>query len=226
MDHLSNLPTVAVLLEDLQRLIEFAGIIAFAATGAVAAVQRQMHLLGAVALGCTVAIGGGTLRDVLLNRTVFWVQDPSFAVVAAVAALIVILLGRVPAFAKLRRYPSVDVVTAAGMAIFVTVGTDIALAAGAHVVAAVAVGAINGVGGGFLRDIATDTLPAVLHRSKLHAASAIAGGAAYIGFLGVGVGVIASFWISVTVAFVVRSRSIANASARWRRRCRRRPGGI
>ena len=104
----------------LQTVMEYAGVVAFAISGALVAGRKRMDIVGVVMLGSIVAVGGGTIRDVLVGELpVFWVDDPTFIVVGAVTALATIPLARSGTLAVMQHYNLVRLSDSAGMALFV-----------------------------------------------------------------------------------------------------------
>ncbi|WP_309114932.1 trimeric intracellular cation channel family protein [Saccharothrix sp.] len=151
--------------------LELIGIAAFAASGALAAVRSRLDVFGVIVLALTTALGGGTIRDVLLDVTpptalVTW----PYLAVAGGTGLVVFLFH--PTVAKLRR--SVLVLDAVGLGLFVTAGTNTALNLGAPPYAACLVGMTTGIGGGALRDVLLREIPLVLRR-EIYAVAALAG---------------------------------------------------
>ena len=167
-----------------------------------------MDLAGVVVLGCLVSVGGGTMRDLLLGRSVFWVSNPTFVLVAAVTALAVVPLARTRVLDVLDRYRVVQVVGAAGMALFAVIGTNIALVAGSNRAAAVIVGVVSGVGGGVIRDIFADQIPEVLRNGQVYASAALVGATVYVVLLELDVSVVLAFWIAFSVILAARTLSL------------------
>jgi uncharacterized membrane protein YeiH len=213
MNPITQVPTFVGLLGDLQEVVECTGTVAFAITGAVAAGRKKMDLVGVIALGCLVSVGGGTMRDLLLARPVFWVSNPTFVLVAAVTALAVVPLARTRALDVLDRYRVVQVVGAAGMALFAVIGTNIALADGSNRAAAVIVGVVSGVGGGVIRDIFADQIPEVLRNGQVYASAALVGATVYVVLLDLDVSVVPAFWIAFTVIFAARTLTLYSGLA-------------
>lgn len=154
--------------------LDLLGVAVFAISGTLQAARRRLDPFGALALAVVTAIGGGTLRDLLLDqRPIFWISAPDY--------LLVIALGR--RFTPPRQI--LAIADAAGLALFTVSGTEIAARAGVHPAIAVVMGAITGCAGGILRDILCAELPLVLHRD-IYATAALAGGSAYLllGLLG------------------------------------------
>ncbi|WP_278236603.1 trimeric intracellular cation channel family protein [Isoptericola sp. AK164] len=202
---LTESDTVAATLGVVQRVLEYLGTVAFAISGAFAAGRKQMDLVGVVALGATVAVGGGTLRDLLLGETpVFWVTEPTFLLVGAATALLVVPLARTRTLDVLRRLQVIEVSDAAGMALFVVIGTNVALSAGASAVSAAVVGVVAGVGGGVFRDVLANELPEVLSNAQFYATAALLGAAVHLGLLELDVDPAVVFWVPIAVILTVR----------------------
>lgn len=204
MNPSSQVPAIVTVLSDFQEILEYTGTVAFAITGAVAAGRKKMDVLGVVVLGCLVAVGGGTVRDLLLGRPVFWIKDPTFVVVAAISALTVVPLARTKALDVLERYRVLAVLGSAAMALFVVIGTNIALVAGANGVAAVIVGVISGVGGGVIRDLVADQVPEVLRNGEIYASAALVGSTVYVVLVEFRASILVAFWIAIAVIFTTR----------------------
>jgi uncharacterized membrane protein YeiH len=189
--------------------MEYAGTIAFAISGALVAGRKHMDIVGVAVLGTIVAVGGGTTRDLLLGDVpVFWVSNPTFVIVGAIAALATIPLFKTGTLAVMQHYNLVQLSDAAGMALFVVTGTNVALAAGADDLAAAIVGVIAGVGGGILRDVMANKIPDVLTNGQFYASAAFAGALLYMLLLQLPVSPLVVVWIPILVIFGIRSLSI------------------
>ena len=168
----------------LVRLLDLIGIGVFAVSGALAAGRKRLDLLGVFVLAAVTAIGGGTVRDLLLARQpIVWLTDTTYlgVIVAAVAVTF--------AFVRWRRPPlaSLLVADALGLALFSVAGAQIAEAAGLPAVSVVVLGTMTGVGGGVIRDVLSAEVPFVLRRGNLYASAVIFGIAAYLLLVSVGV---------------------------------------
>ncbi len=158
-------------------LIDLAGVAVFAVSGVLAAGRKQLDLFGVVVLAMVTAIGGGTLRDVLMDRgEVFWMSDPTYLVVITLVALATV------AWVRRRRPPehSLEVADAAGLAFFVVSGGQIASEAGLPAVSVLVVGMMTGVAGGMIRDVLTAEIPFILRHRQLYATAALAGVALWL----------------------------------------------
>lgn len=192
----------------LRTVLEYVGVIAFAVSGAVAAGKKRMDVVGAVVLACVVAVGGGTLRDLLLDIPVFWLANPAFLIVSAVVGLGVAVYARWHPPDKLGRNRIVQVSDAAGLAVFVVVGTGIALDAGASYLVAGLMGIVTGVGGGIVRDVLAAEVPEVFRNGQFYATAALAGAASYAGLLALGAARPIVFWVPIAVVLAVRLGSL------------------
>lgn len=161
----------------LLRLTDLLGVAVFAISGALAAGRKSLDLLGVVVIATVTAIGGGTTRDVLLDRhPVFWVADPTYLLVITAVAL-----GTV---AYTRRYVvpanALAIADALGLAFFVIGGAQVAEALHLPAISIIVMGVITGTFGGLVRDVLTNEIPFVLGRGELYATTAIIGVAAYL----------------------------------------------
>lgn len=157
-------------------VLDLIGVAVFAISGALAAGRRGLDLLGVIALGAATAIGGGTIRDVLLSRhPIFWLTDPAYLLVIVGASLLTV------AYARWRPPPraALQVADALGLALFSVVGAQIAEGAGLPAVSGVLLGTMTGTAGGVMRDVLSAEVPLVLRRGNLYASAAIAGTTIY-----------------------------------------------
>ena len=167
----------------LARVLDLLGIGVFAVSGALAAGRKRLDLLGVFVLASVTAIGGGTIRDLLLDRQPVWLTDATYLGVIVVAVAITF------AYVRWRRPPlaSLLVADALGLALFSVAGAQIAENAGLPAVAVVVLGTLTGVGGGVIRDVLSAEIPFVLRRGNLYASTVIVGVAAYLALESVGV---------------------------------------
>ena len=160
----------------LLQLIDLVGVGVFAVSGALAAGRKRLDLLGVVVIAMVTAIGGGTTRDLLLDRTVFWTTQPRYLWVIVAAALLTVLWTR--------RFRPPDralaVADALGLALFAIAGAQIAERVGLPGIVCVIMGTITGVAGGMIRDVLTNEIPMVIRRGQIYATAAIAGIVVYL----------------------------------------------
>lgn len=186
-------------------LIEMLGVAVFAVSGALAAGRKSMDLLGVVVIAMVTATGGGTLRDLLLDRSVFWIVQPQFLVVIAIAALLTV------PYVRFARPPEkfLLVADALGLALFSIAGARIALGLGQPALIAVVMGTITGVFGGVLRDVLCNEIPMTLRKGHIYATAAIAGCALMVLLLHFGASAGASAGAGMGTIAVLRLGAIA-----------------
>jgi len=183
------------------------GTAVFAMSGALAAGRKQMDLFGVLVLAVVTAIGGGTLRDLILGETpVSWIQDPTLIWVASAAGLATILLVRI----RLLHRKLLPLADALGLATFCVTGAERALAAGVDPSIAVLLGVISGIVGGIIRDVLCGEVPLIL-RSELYATPALLGAVVMVGLASVLPGTALASWIGLLAAFGLRL-----AALRWK----------
>lgn len=162
----------------LMMFITYLGVIAAAVSGVIEAKRKDMDVVGACTVGFITALGGGTLRDLLLGQTpVFWVQDQSFAIMALVVAVITFYSSRFLRFTS----QSILVPDALGLGMFSVLGASYGLKADATLFVAVLMGVTTGVFGGILRDVICNEIPYVFARSaQLYATCSFAGALLFV----------------------------------------------
>lgn len=158
---------------DLSAMAGLAGAAVCAASGALAAGRKRLDLIGASFLASATALGGGTLRDLLLNlHPVFWVARPAVlwtTLVATALALLWVRFARPP-------WRALQVADAMGLAFFTISGAQVAEAAGQSGVVVVVMGLLTGVAGGVIRDVLAGEIPLLFRPSEpLYATASLAG---------------------------------------------------
>lgn len=162
------------MISDILTIIGWCGVVSFAISGALVASRKELDFIAFVLFGTITGIGGGTFRDLVLGHVpVFWVKQPAYLVVCALASAATFFLAHL-AESRLRLLLWLD---AAGMAIFCVLGAQAAEAHGVAV--ALACGVITSVAGGFVRDMLGAEVPVIL-RGEIYATAGLAGAAAYL----------------------------------------------
>jgi len=187
----------------MENLFYWAGMLAVAVnalTGVLDAGRKNMDLIGVVMVGAATALGGGTVRDVLLQRPVFWISDQVYLVVALATTLIIFFVVR-----GLRLPPRLFLIPdALGLALFTIVGTQIALEWHAPWLVASLLGMITSVVGGVLRDVLCNEVPLVFVRGELYASAAWTGALMLIGLQMLGVSPVIAAWAGMATVLGVR----------------------
>jgi len=156
---------------------EVAAIFAGALSGGILAVNRKFDITGVLLLAVVNGLGGGIMRDVLLQNQGIFALDTSYALYAVLAASVVAMFFASIA-EKLR--PALIVVDALSLSLFCLVGADKALVGGLTATSAVLIGTITSAGGGVLRDILCAREPQILRRGSLYGLAAIVGSSVYV----------------------------------------------
>ncbi|KRE06515.1 hypothetical protein ASE63_23960 [Bosea sp. Root381] len=191
-------------------MIEFAGVSVFALTGALVAARKGMDPFGFILLASVTGAGGGTLRDLLLNRSVWWVDAPLGVVVCIAVALIAWIVafvrpGLLDDWGAKRLLIWAD---AAGLSLFAVVGTKTALAADVPLLSAIALGAMTASFGGILRDILAGDRAMVLWSRDFYVTAAACGAATTALMTHFGFGPLAVMTGGLAAGFGLRAGSI------------------
>jgi len=195
-------------MSDALLVVSIVGTIAFALSGVMAAAEAEMDWLGAVVLAAVAAIGGGTVRDLLLGETpVFWIEDEWPLIAALVTAAVAILALRIRPSADPRRSTLYVASDAVGLGAFVVVGTSVALDAGASYFIAAVMGVITGVGGGVLRDVLARRTPIVLV-GEIYAVAGLLGAAVQLALHEFGAAANLEIWLSLAIIVAVRAIAV------------------
>lgn len=184
--------------------LDLAGVAVFAASGVLAARDRDLDLLGVLMVATLTAIGGGTLRDLLLDRhPMFWIVDTWYLIVIIAATLATIL------YLRLRPPPgkSFLVADALGLALFALSGAKLTLLAGHSPLIVVLMGTMTGVTGGVLRDVVTARIPLIMQK-EIYATAAIAGIVVYLALHTMGVASTPAFAAGIVVVVLLRLLAI------------------
>ncbi len=185
--------------------LEMLGTAAFAVSGALAASRKRMDIFGFCVLALMPAVGGGTIRDIIIDRVpVFWVADNRYIAVAIIAALVVF-------FAPHRR-PGIrrEILIwtdALGLALFAALGTEICLQYDTGPLVAVMLGVTTAVTGGMIRDIICNEIPLILSR-EIYATAAFAASLAFVAGDKLALSDNASLAIAVVTGLLIRGLAI------------------
>ena len=175
-------------------LLDYAGVAVFAATGALSASRKQLDIVGFIFLAAITGIGGGTLRDVILNIPVFWVGNTDYVLICTVAAIVVFFTAHKVA----SRWKWLLWLDAIGLAAFAAMGAAKGFAITGSPVVAIITGMLTATFGGILRDIVAGE-PSVLLRPEIYITAAGAGAGAYV----LADSMLAAPNVSATIAFIV-----------------------
>lgn len=157
-------------------IIDYLGTFAFAISGIRLASAKKFDWFGAYVVGLVTAIGGGTIRDLLLDQTPFWMLQPSYLIVSGLALVTVIAFGKY----LIELNSTFFIFDAIGLGLFVVVGLEKTLAAGFPFWIVILMGMITGSAGGIIRDILINEVP-LIFRKDIYALACVAGGLVFYG---------------------------------------------
>lgn len=186
--------------------ISYFGDVVFAVSGALTAARYRMDILGFVLIGTITGIGGGTMRDLLLGRTVWWTQQP-FELGLCVAAALLTYFALPYVKSNQTRQTAMVWADTLGLSVFGVLGCHTALAFGTPVSIAIFMGMITAAGGGMVRDVLTNTQPMILG-GQVYATAALLGSASYAGLLHLGVQETVSELVACSAAFALRASAV------------------
>lgn len=156
-----------------------------AATAAIQATRQQFDLFGAIVLGVVTAVGGGTLRDLLIGATpVFWLTDMTYLFASVPVAFATYYVSKAYGQQGGKRLQILQYLDGIGLALFTLSGVQIALLHELPFFSVVVLGCITGVAGGMFRDMLSGLQPAIL-KQDLYATISLFGGLIYLGMLNV-----------------------------------------
>ena len=182
-------------------IIEFIGTFAFAISGIRMAAAKHFDWFGGFVCGFAVAIGGGTIRDVMLGVTPFWMTSSIYFTCTIIALLVGILFSK-----KLSRMENAWLITdTLGLAMFTIAGLQKTLQYGHPFWVAIVMGCITGVAGGGIRDVLLNQEP-IIFQKDIYAMASVAGGLIYwlLAALGINIGItsIVTFFVICLVRYV------------------------
>ncbi|HEX4327417.1 MAG TPA: trimeric intracellular cation channel family protein [Burkholderiales bacterium] len=186
-------------------ILDLLGVAVFAVSGALAAGRLGLDLLGVVVLASVTAIGGGTLRDMLMDRhPVFWIADSRYLMVILAAALLTFAGGTMVAPAA----NALLIADALGLALFAITGAQVAEQRGLSPLIVVLMGTMTASAGGVLRDVLSGVVPLLL-RKDIYASAAVAGIVLYLVLQRAGVKREAAFGMGIAAVASIRLAAIA-----------------
>lgn len=156
------------------QILEFIGTFAFAISGIRLASAKQFDWFGAIVVGLATACGGGTIRDLLLDVTPFWMTDPIYIICTVLALLWVVLFGKY----LIHLHNTFFVFDSIGLALFTVVGVEKTLMLGYPFWVAIIMGSITGAAGGVIRDVFINEIP-LIFRKEIYAIACVVGGLCY-----------------------------------------------
>ncbi|MBE1285896.1 MAG: trimeric intracellular cation channel family protein [Rhodobacteraceae bacterium] len=187
-------------------LLDYASVLVFALTGALVASRAQLDLVGFAFVACLTAVGGGTVRDLLLNRDpVFWIAQPAYILLASAAALLVFFTAHLVE----SRQRWVIWLDSFALAIAVSAGAGVAMQMDQPAVIVVLMGMSTGCMGGLMRDVVCNEVPLVLKQGELYVSCAMAGASVGVGLTMIGLPPLQALAACALSCWTLRAGSIA-----------------
>src|SRR5262245_55939757 len=184
-------------------LFDIFAVVVFAVSGALVASRKRLDVMGFMWLAVVTGVGGGTIRDLILNVPVFWVLNPLYVSACLVTAVVMHFLAPLVE----SRYTMLLWFDAFGLALVTVAGTVKAADVGTPALVAIAMGAVTGCVGGIIRDT-LGQVPSVLLRHEVYVTASVLGACTYAGLNAVGASRPAAMFTGFLVTFIVRSPAI------------------
>jgi len=189
-------------------IMDIMGVIVFAASGALVASRKEMDLVGFGLMASLTGVGGGTLRDLLLDRPVFWISDPLPVWICLGIATLIFFSAHIIQ----RRYVVLLWADAIGIALYGVMGAELARQIGAGPLVAIVMGMMTASFGGLIRDVICNETPLILGKEVYATAAALAA-AVHIGLCSFGVPFEISVFSGIVAGFLLRAAGIAKGLA-------------
>lgn len=188
---------------DFITVIDYIGTFAFAISGIRLAAAKNFDLFGAYVVGFVTAVGGGTLRDLMLGTTPFWMEQPSYVIITGLALVFVILFKK----HVVRLDNTFFIFDAIGIGLFTVVGVERSIDAGFPVWVNIIMGAITGAAGGMFRDIFINEVP-LIFRKDIYAMACLLGAIMYYVCLSMGCSHILTQIVAAVTVILTRVLSV------------------
>lgn len=184
---------------DFTTFCDYTGTFAFAISGIRLASAKQFDWFGAYVIGVVTAVGGGTIRDILLNATPFWMLQPSYLIISGLALLFVIIFRKY----VISLHNTFFIFDAIGLGLYGMLGIEKALAFGFPMWVAIIMGTITGSFGGMTRDILINEVP-LIFRKDIYAMACVMGGLIYYGCMQLGLHSTLTQFLTAASIFLTR----------------------
>ncbi|MCK5824386.1 MAG: trimeric intracellular cation channel family protein [Ichthyobacteriaceae bacterium] len=187
--------------EKIVTIIDVWGVFVFSISGALNAMSKKLDPFGVFIIAFITSVGGGTLRDVLMGRTVFWMEDHMYIYIISAGTIVSIILRKKITYLM----KTLSLFDTLGLAIFTVIGIEVGLKYDLSPSVAIALGAMTGSFGGVIRDISLNEIPLIFQK-EIYATASIAGGLIYM--LGLEIGLEKPIVELVAIAFIIVVRLI------------------
>jgi uncharacterized membrane protein YeiH len=180
-------------------ILDYVGVFAFAISGILAASEKQLDLFGGIIIAFVTALGGGTLRDIMLDTEIMWMHDNNYIFLALGGAIFAVI------FKKGMRYirKTLFLFDTIGIALYTILGLEKALVAESTVTVAIILAVISATFGGVIRDILCNDIP-LIFRKEIYATACLSGAAIYVGLSYTSIDPILNLILSGSVIISIR----------------------
>lgn len=183
------------------QLIDILGTVAFAVSGVYAALQKRLDIFGILIIAFITAIGGGTVRDMMIgDLPVSWIRNINYSVII-LSTVVVVVIFKDSIFKNFRK--TLLVFDSIGLGFFTILGVQKGIAFGLHPAICIALGTVTGCFGGIIRDISLNNIPLIFEK-EIYATACIIGGTFFVGLLHVGINIDLLEGISIVIIFLIR----------------------
>jgi len=180
--------------------LDILGTVAFAISGTLAAMHKRLDLFGVFIIAFVTAVGGGTLRDILIDRTlVSWMQDLNYVYAIIIATIFAIIIRKKIAYLR----TSLFLFDTIGLGIFTIIGAEIGIQQELHPVITIILGTLTATFGGVLRDILCNEIP-VIFKKEIYAMACIAGAITFIILSNLEINTNTNHIITILIVIVIR----------------------
>jgi len=184
-------------------LFDYCGTAVFAITGCLVAARRGVDIIGFIWLATVTAIGGGTLRDLIIGRDVFWVMQPLYLYLCLAVGVVMFFIAH-----WIHRHMHLILwFDAVGLALFAVIGTQIALNAGMNIPVCITMGIITATMGGVFRDLLAGEATLIFRR-EIYVTAAVLSSVTFLGLTLGGLAETACVAIGVTAGFTLRAMAL------------------
>jgi uncharacterized membrane protein YeiH len=181
-------------------LVDILGIVAFSISGVIAAMEKRLDMFGVFIIAFITALGGGTLRDILIGDTpVSWMRNPVYGLIVFAS----VVIGIVAASGVKKLQKPLLLFDSLGLGFFTILGLEKGVALGLHPAICIALGTITACFGGVTRDITLNTIPLIFHK-EIYATACIFGGVLYFLLLKTNLSIVPLNLICMAAIFIVR----------------------
>lgn len=183
------------------QLIDILGTVAFAVSGVYAALQKRLDVFGILIIAFITAIGGGTVRDMMIgDLPVSWIRNINYSVII-LSTVVVVIIFKDSIFKNFRK--TLLVFDSIGLGFFTILGVQKGITFGLHPAICIALGTITGCFGGIIRDVSLNNIPLIFEK-EIYATACIIGGTVFVALLHVDMNIDLLEGISILIIFLIR----------------------